>query len=291
MGEDDTAATPAHGSETPAGSGDEPAGGRNRWGAARGLGESLRFLTILPIPGLPMMRGGTARALAAFPLGGAVIGVLGAAVGALALQAFGAPVHAMAVVVAWMALTGGLHLDGVADVGDALFSWRSPERKLEIMQDSRIGTMGALALLAVVGLKVAGLLALGPLWWVGAVIAPVWGRWGNLVGIRAFSANPAGGMGKSFREKLSPRHVVFATASALLVTGLLWPAGALLLPLVAAVVLAAGWRMSRSFGGLTGDCYGTLSELAETAGLLALAGCARHGLLQSEAVWPWMALL
>jgi len=256
-------------------------GGESRWGPLQPLGEAVRFLTAFPVPGLPPMKeASVARAMAAFPLAGLLIGACGAGVGLVAGLLFGEPVRAVAVIVAWMVVTWGLHLDGLADSADALFSWRSREQKHEIMKDSRIGTMGSLALISAVSLKVGAIYSLGGAWWVGALLAPVMGRWSDIYGIFFFPAAREGGMGRNFHEQVRGRDFALATASALLVGGILLPPwGALVLVVVfAAAHLLARW-MSRVLGGLSGDTYGALSEAGEIVALLTLAALANHGVL------------
>ncbi|WP_148091983.1 adenosylcobinamide-GDP ribazoletransferase, partial [Paenibacillus sp. 598K] len=89
---------------------------------------------------------------------------------------------AVLVLIAWAALTGGLHLDGWMDTADGVLSHRSRERMLEIMRDSRVGAMGVIAgtLLLMFKLSLlASLLALRPmseaLMWLA--IIPLWSRW------------------------------------------------------------------------------------------------------------------
>lgn len=255
--------------------------GAGSWGLLRPLGEALRFLTAAPVRGLPpMSEAGIARSMVAFPLVGLLIGGFGAGAGLLAGWLWGAELRAVAVVVAWMVMTWGLHLDGLADSADALLSWRPRQRKLEIMKDSRLGAMGALALVAVVLLKVGALYALGPAWWLGALLAPVWGRWADIYGIFWFPAAREGGMGRTFHDRVRLRDFWIATASAVL-------AGAILLPPWGALAGLAVWaavhllarKMVNALGGLTGDTYGALSETGEVVTLLALAALARHAVL------------
>ena len=250
----------------------------NRWGPLQPLGEALRFLTAAPVPGLPPMKeANIARAIAAFPLAGFVIGAFGAGVGWVSGWLWGPEIQTVAVVVAWMVATWGLHLDGLADSADALFSWRPRERKLEIMKDSRIGTMGALALIAGILLKVGALYSLGPAWWVGALLAPMWGRWADVYGIYGFPAASEGGMGRSFHDRVRRRDFVFATVFALLIGGaVLFPWGILVgLAVFLISYLLARWMVA-ALGGLTGDTYGALSEVGEVVALLALAALIRH---------------
>ncbi|HYF64394.1 MAG TPA: adenosylcobinamide-GDP ribazoletransferase [Herpetosiphonaceae bacterium] len=245
------------------------------------LAEALRFLTILPVPGKPAMSEiALVRAMGTFPLAGAVIGGLTAGAWWGATWLWGGLAGSLCAVLTWGALTSGLHLDGIADSGDALFSWRSRERKLEIMKDSRIGTMGALALIGVVLLKWAFAATLGPVAWRGLALAPIIGRWANLIGIFGFPPAAEGGLGRTFRDHTRRADFWWATATALLGAGLLAGWWGLLALGAAALgtLLAARW-MVRSLGGLTGDTYGALCELAEVATLATLAAAAHHGAL------------
>ncbi len=254
---------------------------KNWWGPFAPLGEAIRFLTALPVPGLPpMTEAGIVRSMAAFPIVGLVIGAGGAAVGFVAGWLWGEPLRAVAIVIAFMLLTLGLHLDGIADTCDAVFSWRPRERKLEIMKDSRIGTMGALGLLAIVALKIGGLVTLGEHWWMGTLLAPMWGRWADIYGIFFFPAAREGGMGRTFHDQVRRLDFVIATISALVIGVVLsLPWGALVVLAVWPVIHLLAGRMVASLGGLTGDTYGALAEVGEVVTLLTLAALARHGLL------------
>jgi adenosylcobinamide-GDP ribazoletransferase len=243
------------------------------------LAEALRFLTILSIPGTPAMSElALVQAMAAFPLAGAIIGGLVAATWWGATWLWGGLAGALCAVLTWGALTSGLHLDGIADSGDALFSWRTRERKLEIMKDSRIGTMGALALIGVVLLKWAFVVACGPLAWRALILAPILGRWVNLVGIFWFPAAAEGGLGRTFHDHTRRRDFWWASGFALAGAALLagwW--GLLALPIAVLVtVICARW-MVRSLGGLTGDTYGALCEIGEVVTLAVVGAVITHG--------------
>lgn len=254
----------------------EPTPGPNRWGPLWPLGEALRFLTLLPVPGLPpSSEQRVARSLAAFPLAGLVIGLLLAGVGLLAGALWGAPVRAVLLVVAWGVVTSGLHLDGLSDTFDAVMSWRTRERKLEIMKDSRIGAMGALALIALLALKVAWLHDLGAGWLGAVVLAPALGRWTAIYAIYWFPPARDAGLGHNFRTHIRPADFAAASATALLLALLLGGVAGLAAcgaVWVAAHAIARWW--TRDLGGLTGDTYGALCEIAETVTLAVLAAYA-----------------
>jgi adenosylcobinamide-GDP ribazoletransferase len=114
------------------------------------------------------------KSLRLFPLVGLMIGALLTITGTVVGWLWGDSVRAVAVVVVWGIVTAGLHLDGLSDTFDGVMSWRPRERKLEIMRDSRIGVMGALALAAILGLKVALLFAAGT-WMPALLLAPALG--------------------------------------------------------------------------------------------------------------------
>jgi adenosylcobinamide-GDP ribazoletransferase len=251
----------------------EQATSRNRWGSLWPLGEALRFLTIFPIPGLPpMSEASIAHAIPFFPLAGAIIGALLAGLGLAAGALWDVGVRPVILVVAWGAITAGLHLDGLSDTFDAVMSWRPRERKLEIMKDSRIGAMGALALIAVLALKVAWLGAAGSGWLRAVWLAPVLGRWADIYGIFWFPPAREGGLGREFQSQVRRFHFVFGTvatlALALLIAG---TRGLVAFALVwlATQLLAMWW--TRDLGGLTGDTYGALCEIAEVVTLAVMS--------------------
>lgn len=242
------------------------------WGPGWPLGEALRFLTLLPVPGLPAMGvDRIGRAVAWFPLVGLVVGAIGLAFGALAGAIWNDGVQALVVVVTWMLVTGGLHLDGLADTFDGMLSWRSREQRLEIMRDSRIGTMGALAVFAVLAGKLVLIAGAGEGWVAAVLVAPVLGRWADVVAILAFPPAREGGLGRTFRESSGRGTAAIAGVTALAVTTVLSGAvGIVAMIVVTGITLALGRWWVRALGGLTGDTYGAASEIGELVALAAL---------------------
>ena len=249
---------------------------------------ALTFLTAIPIPTAAPRPGDLGRAAAWFPLVGLVIGVLLSLAYWLLARLFGTALAAALVVALWAALTGGLHLDGLADCGDGLLATTTPDRRLEIMRDPRLGAFGVLSLVLFVLLKVlvVAALASSPLWQAALptltwdwrallpfgplIIAPVLARWLILLAARQPSARP-GGMGHDFAAGLTPRTLLLAALLPGLLVVLAGPravVAALLAHLVAvAVIRTAQARL----GGLTGDVLGLVVELAELTVLLTYA--------------------
>jgi adenosylcobinamide-GDP ribazoletransferase len=240
--------------------------------ARRDVGAAVRFLTVIPWPGAQSSDpAAVARSAWAFPCVGLLVGGCSAAAGLASGWLFSPPLELIAAVGAPVIVTGGLHLDGLADSADALFSWRSREKKLEILHDSRIGTMGVLALFLVLATKLGALQALGQDWWRAAILAPVWGRWSVLYGTVAFPPARPAGLGAGVRAHLRARHFVGATVLALAIGVLLLPpTGALVGLLVFVLAHVAARAIARALGGLTGDTYGALNEIAEVAVFMIL---------------------
>jgi adenosylcobinamide-GDP ribazoletransferase len=243
----------------------------------RPLRAALSFLTRLPVAPRDLRADELGRALAWFPAAGVVIGLAGAALAAAVAGAAAPPtLVAVGVVALGAALTGGLHLDGVADVADGLAGGRGDRaRALEIMRDSRIGAIGATALVLVVLAKVhatAALLARGAL--APLIIAPVAARWAVTVAIVRFPYARADGLGAAFHHHGRVRDVALATALTALavaapaaIAG--WTAAAALATSLAAALTVAA-VVGRRLGGLTGDAYGAIIEAAELAALIAM---------------------
>jgi len=247
-----------------------------------GLRLALGFLTAIPVGAGAPGAGGLGRASAWFPAVGLLVGAALAAA-AWGLRLVFPPLVAGALVVAlWAGLTGGLHLDGLADCCDGLLAAVPRERRLAIMRDPNVGAFGAIGLTLFLILKVAAVAALlGPpppplplhiarLTPYALLLVPTLARLLILPVARQPAAR-AGGLGAAFAEGLKPAHIALA---AILPVGLLvlggWQgaaaAGAACVA-AALVVVVARARL----GGVTGDVLGLTVEAAELAALLVFA--------------------
>lgn len=236
---------------------------------------ALAFFTRLPVGSAPLpptLNG----LLACFPAVGLVLGALLGCVLWITMQLLPPLPCGVLTCLAWVALTGGLHLDGVADCGDGLLVEDPPARRLEIMKDPRLGTFGGTALFLVLALKIAALASLarqpdgpGSFWSLLAVccMASTVARSLTFLGLRLPCARP-GGLGSAMYHGISGRHYLLALLLTLALSlsngwqGLL----ALLLALLAAVLLLRTAR--RRIGGMTGDVFGCLVEMCEAVILL-----------------------
>lgn len=249
----------------------------------------MRFYTRLPLPvfrfeqephALPDFR----RAAWAIPVTGAVIGACGALAGGLAYLAGLSPlITATLAVAVQVTMTGAFHEDGLADSCDGLFGGATPERRLEIMKDSRIGTFGGAGLVFALLLRVLALSELFRLMGPAALIL--------LPGIAALSRavalmpvlllRPAGSQGLAASVPLPdlPAWLLASAIGALVHAGAcLWldlPLGGLVAGLVALLLMPPLAALAqRKIGGHNGDILGACQQLAEIALLLALSAAA-----------------
>lgn len=238
----------------------------------RSLAVAFGFLTRLPVGPGQVSPVELARSLTYFPAVGAALGALLIAAHA-ALGAVLSPGPVAVSVVALSALvTGGLHLDGVADVFDALGGGRGDrDRMLRILRDSRIGAHGAAALALVVVAKVLAVAALdGRAWPLYA--APIAARWAAAVLIVRFPHARPDGLGAPFHRHAGRAQLAGATLVALAGLAGLGPRalGPALAALAAALAVAV--PLHRRLGGLTGDVHGAAIETAELAFLMIAGG-------------------
>lgn len=232
-----------------------------------GLWSAITFLTTLPAPSASLPPEGLGRAAVWFPAVGLVIGVLLWGVRWLGDRLFDPWLAGALVVTAWAVLTGGLHLDGLADCCDGLLAPVSRERRLEILRDPRVGSFGAVGLGLFLLLKTLAASSADPL---ALLIAPAWARWALLVAARQPQARP-GGMGAGFAAGLTPGVLALAALIPLLLWGFAPLRGSMAL-LVAGGAVWGVLRLARArIGGVTGDVYGLVVEVCELMTLLVFA--------------------
>ncbi len=224
---------------------------------------ALQFLTMIPVQlaGMPDAKT-QARAALYYPLVGALLG-LTLVLAAVLLTGLPTGVTAAVLVALWAGLTGGLHLDGLADSGDGwMGGLGNRERTLAIMKDPHIGASGALVLMLQLLLKwslLTALLETDQLW--PLLLAPVVGRAGALALLATTPYARADGIAAPWLSALSVPQALSCAALVLLLLLPLNPLSAVL-----GVALCWGLRhlMLRRLGGTTGDTLGAQIELLET---------------------------
>lgn len=237
------------------------------------LPAALVLLTRLPLPVLPEhVFHRQAQAVWAFPVAGAVVGAIAAGLASFALQ-IGLPLWIVAGLVLGMQviLTGAMHEDGLADTADGFWGGFTPERRLEIMADSRIGTYGVLALILSVGLRWAALsVVLEQSVWVLVPLA-VASRMGLPAMMASLPRARPGGLSDSVG---APPTFAVGLSLAIGLGCLALLLGGDMAPVVLAMLLAialCGAIARAKIGGQTGDVLGATQQITELACLLALA--------------------
>jgi adenosylcobinamide-GDP ribazoletransferase len=240
----------------------------------RSLLVAASFLTRVPVSVAASGRD-VRLAVRWFPLVGALIGVAGALLARVFAEvpAMSAPLQAWVLVGLGAWITGAIHLDGLADAADGWGGGRTRDDVLRIMRDPRIGSFGAVALIVIVGIKVAALAALldsGAAMYA-LIAAPALSRWTAVVlGAWLPNARAEEGLAGAVAGQLDRGGVLVATVSTAAIATAAAGISAIVLGLVSsAVVCLVGASAKRRLGGVTGDVFGATIELTETAVLVA----------------------
>jgi adenosylcobinamide-GDP ribazoletransferase len=239
---------------------------------------ATQFLSLLPVPGSAQLfhKHESAPHIIVgceyFPVVGLLLAVLLWAFMTILAPFLPQLVLAALLVAALVILTGGLHLDGLMDTCDGLFGGNTRERKLEIMQDSRVGSFGVLAGVCILLIKFALFASLTihalPL---ALLIAMPSARWSMVVALRIFPSARPTGLGAAFHRAVTTQRLIITGIVSLVIVLVVGQLFGLIAWFVAtATSLILGFWMTRSLGGLTGDTYGAIEEVTECIVLLLL---------------------
>ncbi len=235
---------------------------------------AAQFLTRIPLHASVTPTEASARkALSLFPLIGVLIGLVLWLVYYLlyAAGSFSPFTAAIAVILTETLITGAFHLDGLADTFDALLSpGTSRDEKLTIMKDSRIGVMGATALIIALLAKAAlikDVISGGS--GRALILYPVAGRWCQVALYGTAAYIRAGGIGSLFSRAAGTASLAAGSCLFLASQLVFFCPAALILCVISAFIIRS--YMCRSLGGITGDVLGAATVLAE---IVFLAGCA-----------------
>lgn len=231
----------------------------------RSLILALQFMTRLPTPQLrDFDPAELTRCAYWFPWVGLVVGAFVASalwLGSRIDPALGALLG----LCVWVWITGALHLDGLADMSDAMgAAHRDRDRFLAVLADPHLGAFGVVSLLLqlITKLTLLTLLARSGHYW-GVLLIPAWARWGVLIWARLPPLKA--GMGERFGWQVSPITIWLC--------GLALVIGSIAVPILWMMpLLALAWRqfLLQRLGGMTGDLLGAGVELMESLALLIL---------------------
>ncbi|MDF2613076.1 MAG: cobS [Clostridia bacterium] len=242
----------------------------------------LQFLTRIPINLNTGMDNEFYKSLVYFPLVGFVLGLLYYGIGWVSLLIFDNRITAVLILLGSVILTGALHIDGIGDTFDGIYSYRNKERILEIMKDSRLGTNGLLAIVFLLLFKLVFIFSLlegHNLWAV--IIMPMYGRLNSAWGCYRTTTPRETGMGNIFIGKTSTKILVIGISYAMaLVFGILYfLTEAVNIKFIGHIGLLIGifilirWfirSIYKKIDGITGDILGAICEIAEVMYLIGI---------------------
>ena len=230
---------------------------------------AIAFYTCLPIPQhwLLTFHGIARWAPVVGLLIGGLIGLLDLGLSMLAMPIL---TRSAIVVAVWVALTGGLHLDGAMDTADGL-AVLDPKRRLQVMADSHTGAFGAMVAVIILLLKVAALTDVTSHRWLVLMLVAGWGRWGQVVAIVRYPYLKLEGKGALHKAALRSRWDAAPTLLLLLLLSSLqgyfsatpWVSVSVTTLGGGAIALLTGAWFNHQLGGQTGDTYGAVVEWTE----------------------------
>jgi adenosylcobinamide-GDP ribazoletransferase len=238
------------------------------------LAAALQLLTIIP----PLVRRmftdrEMGRAVSWFPLVGALLGTGLAALDATCRLIVPVPVAAALVLAAWIVATGALHLDGFLDACDGLLGGHTPEDRLRIFRDERVGAFAVIGGVLLMLLKYSVLIGLEHRA-AALIVVPTLGRWLIALAVVRYPYARPQGLGRALHDHAGVRQAWAATITAVTIAVLLGrETGFVCLLASLAVGAWVVWFTLRRLPGLTGDIYGALCEVGETATLVVWTAC------------------
>jgi len=227
---------------------------------------ALSFFTRLPVRIADFQESDLNHSAKYFPLVGVLVGLVAAAIYGLAIMVWPLEIAVLASMLATIWFTGAFHEDGLADAADGLGGGLEKEQVLTIMQDSRLGSFGAIALFLVLLSKFEALSHLAAPLLPGIMLAGhSLSRFAALLVIYTQSYVKPGGKAKPLATQLSRRELSLAALFGLLPLALLAPEFWFALLPVIIVWFWFSHKLKKRLGGYTGDCLGAMQQLCELA--------------------------
>jgi adenosylcobinamide-GDP ribazoletransferase len=243
---------------------------------------ALRFLTIIPLPGRrEVSPEEVGRSITYFPLIGVIIGLILVGLNWLLGLALPSALINMLLVVSLAAISGGLHLDGLVDTCDGMGGGKTAEERWQVMHDSRAGAFGIIGVCCLLLVKYVSLNAVPTSWLMPTlVLMPVVSRWAMVYAVFAYPYAKPSGLGKVFKQGASWSRFTVATVITLAVAVILAQLQGLVIVFsIWVIVMAMAVYLKGKFGGLTGDTYGAINEVAEVLVLILVCLLAHVGWL------------
>jgi len=184
-------------------------------------------------------------------------------------------------VVSLVAVSGALHLDGLVDTCDGLAGGKTVEERWRVMDDSRAGGFGIIGVCCLLLVKYVALNNVPTSWLMPTlVLMPMLSRWAMVYALFAYPYAKPSGLGKVFKQGASRLRFIVATLIALVAAVILAQlSGFVIMLAIWVIALAVATYLKGKFGGLTGDTYGAINEVAEVCILILVCLLAHSGWL------------
>ncbi len=232
---------------------------------------ALQFLTSLPIGKSHQFE--AHQMIRYFPLVGLLIGALTAIFDILFRWLWPVPIAGFLDLTLLILLTGALHLDGLSDTADGIFSHRTKDKILDIMKDSRVGVMGVVSLVVVLGIKWCGLSSIEAQRSLLIFLIPGYARATSLIGFASLPyGRPEGGLGEPFFQQPISLTSFWWPFLILIIPSVFLGWKGLLLNLFFVIIVALSLIfIKKRLGCLTGDILGAMIELTEAVLFLTMS--------------------
>jgi adenosylcobinamide-GDP ribazoletransferase len=229
-----------------------------------GFLSALQFLTRLPVRTGQTTPRQISESYCFYPVIGFLIGITAVMLRRFLAMAFPVPFSITLVLGFLIWITGGLHEDGLADVADGMGGGYTPDERLTIMKDSRIGALGTAALILALLGKYSALTSMDPARLDASLVtAHILGRW-IFLPVGFFNRPARDGLGSEFMKGLTAKAVVISTVISITAVSLLCRMrGAFAVAIAIAIAALASAYLRRRLGGITGDCLGAIFQLVE----------------------------
>jgi len=242
---------------------------------------ALRFLTIIPLPGGKLSPREVGRSIAYFPAVGAIIGLILVGLNRLLGLVLPSELVNILLVVSLAIVSGGLHLDGFVDTCDGMVGHKTVAQRRRVMKDSRAGAFGIIGVCCLLLVKYVSLNSVPESWLVPTLLLmPVLSRWAMVYAVFVYPYAKPSGLGRAFKEEANRLGFLVATIIALAIAVIpVQLAGLVIMLVVWIIVTVVASYLKSRFGGLTGDTYGAINEIAEVLVLILVCLMAHIG-------WP-----
>ncbi len=231
---------------------------------------AISFLTVLPVSESFSKKFKNSTSF--FPLVGLFIGGVLILVNFSGSFLFPKLVVNLMIITSLAIITGGVHLDGLADTLDGFYAGKNKDDTLRIMDDAHLGAMGVIGIFCVLGTKFVALHSIPEkILYQSLLLFPVLSKWALVFACVTSRPSKNEGLGKIFVDTTKKRDFFIATIITLLISIVLFKSkGIIILAAVLLITYLFSRFIIKKIGGLTGDTLGALNEISEAFVLLIL---------------------